>query len=65
MIFIQLPSFLASISAQHMGDPNDNETLSSSTAIGKIYPVSLTVLRFAVIAFRPDIDFFSELSIES
>jgi len=52
MIFIQLSSFLASISTQHMGDPNGNETLSSSTAIGKIYPVSLTVLRFAVIAFR-------------
>jgi len=40
-----------------MGDPNGNETLSSSTAIGKIYPVSLTVLRFAVIAFRIQISF--------
>ena len=51
-VFIQLPS---------MEDPNSNEALPSSTAIGKIYLVSFV---FEVCCnCIPVMDFFSDMSI--
>ena len=45
-----------------MGDPNGNEALPSSAAIGKMYQESFTVFEVCCNCI-PDIDFFSDLSI--